>query len=62
MSGSLFLTAMVYYKLVIDISEEHQIVLLKNSNITDAVVIWSHEALGHGGSGVTLNNMGKNGI
>ena len=53
---------MVYYKLVIDISEEHPIVLLKNNNITDAVVIWSHEALGHGGSGVTLNNMGKNGI
>ena len=52
---------MVYYKLVIDISEEHPIVLL-NSNITDAVVIWSHEALGHGGSRVTLNNMGKNGI
>ena len=43
-------------------NEAHPVVLPKTSNITEAVVIWSHEAVGHGGKGLTLNNLRKNGI
>ena len=42
-------------------NEAHPVVLPKTSNITEAVVIWSHEAVGHGGRGLTLNNLRKNG-
>ena len=30
-------------------NEAHPVVLPKTSNITEAVVIWSHETIGHGG-------------
>ena len=40
----------------------HPVVLPKTSNITEAAVIWSHETLGHGGRGLTLNNLKKNGV
>ena len=40
-------------------SNETHPVLPKTSNITEAVVIWSHETIGHGGRGVTLNNLKK---
>ena len=44
-------------------NEAHPVVLPKTSNITEAVVvIWSHETIGHGGRGLTLNNLRKNGI
>ena len=43
-------------------NEAHPVVLPKTSNITEAVVIWSHETIGHGGKGLTLNNLRKNGI
>ena len=43
-------------------NEVHPVGLPKASNITEAVVIWSHEAVGHGGRGLTLNNLRKNGI
>ena len=43
-------------------SNEAHPVLPKTSNITEAVVIWSHETIGHGGRGVTLNNLKKKGI
>ena len=43
-------------------NEAHPVVLPKSSNITKAIVIWSHEAVGHGGRGLTLNNLRKNGI
>ena len=43
-------------------NEAHPVVLSKTSNITEAVVIWSHETIGHGGRGLTLNNLRKNGI
>ena len=44
------------------INEAHPVVLPKTSNITEAVVIWSHRTIGHGGRGLTLNNLRKNGI
>ena len=40
-------------------SNEAHPVLPKTSNITEAVVIWSHETIGHGGRGMTLNNLKK---
>ena len=43
-------------------NEAHPVVLPKNSNITETVLIWSHETIGHGGRGLTLNNLRKNGI
>ena len=43
-------------------NEANPVVLPKTSNITEAVVIWSHAAVGHGGRGLTLNNLRKNGI
>ena len=43
-------------------NEAHPVVLPKTSNITEAVVIWSHRTIGHGGRGLTLNNLRKNGI
>ena len=43
-------------------NEAHPVVLPKTSNITEAVVIWSHETIGHGGKGLTLNNLRKNSI
>ena len=44
-------------------NEAHPVVLPKTSNITEAlVVIWSHETIDHGGRGLTLNNLKKNGI
>ena len=43
-------------------NEAHPVVLPKTSNITEAVVIWSHETIGHGGRGLALNNLRKNGI
>ena len=39
------------------INEAHEVVLPKTSNITEAVVIWSHETIGHSGRGLTLNNL-----
>ena len=30
--------------------------------IQEAVVAWSHKTIGHGGRGLTLNNLRKNGI
>ena len=41
--------------------EAQSVVLPKTSNITEAVVIQSHETIGHGGRGLTLNNLRKNG-
>ena len=43
-------------------NEAHPVVLPKTSNITEAVVIWSHKTIGHGGSGSALNNLKNNGI
>ena len=43
-------------------NEAHPVVLPKTSNITEAVVIWSHRIIGHGGRGLNLNNLRKNGI
>ena len=44
-------------------NEAHPVVLPNTSNITEAiVVIWSHETIDHGGRGLTLNNLKKNGI
>ena len=43
-------------------SEAHPVVLPKTSNITEAVVIWSHKTIGHGGRRLTLNHVRKNGI
>ena len=44
-------------------NEAHPVVLPKTSNIAEAVVILSHETLGHGGRGLALalNNLRKNG-
>ena len=38
------------------------IVLPKTSNIIEAVVIWSHETIGHGERGLTFHNLRKNNI
>ena len=43
-------------------NEAHPVVVPETSNIIEAVVIWSHETIGHGGRGLTLNNLRKNGI
>ena len=43
-------------------NEAHSVVLPKTSNITEAVVIWSHEPIGHGGRVLTLNNLRRNDI
>ena len=43
-------------------NEAHPVVLPKTSNITEAVVIWSHKTTGHGGRGLSLDNLRKNGI
>ena len=43
-------------------NEAHPVVLPKTSKIIEAVVIWSHEIIGHGGKGLTLTNLRKNGI
>ena len=43
-------------------NEAHPVVLPKNSNITEALVIWSYRIIGHGGKGLTLNNFRKNAI
>ena len=40
-------------------SNEAHPVLPKTSDITEAVVIWSHETIGHGGRGMNLNNLKK---
>ena len=40
-------------------SNEAHPVLPKTSDITEAMVIWSHETIGHGGRGMTLNNLKK---
>ena len=39
--------------------EAQPVVLPKASNITEAVVIWSHETIGHGRKGLPLNNLRK---
>ena len=43
-------------------NEAHPVALPKTSTIAEAGVIWSHETIGHGGRGLTLNNLRKNGI
>ena len=43
-------------------NKAHPVVLPKTINITEAVVIWSHESIGHGERALTLNNLRKNGI
>ena len=42
--------------------KQHPVVLSKTSNIIEVVVTWSHKTIGHGGRGLTLNNLRKNGI
>ena len=37
-------------------NEANPVVLPKTSNITEAVVIWCHETIGHGGRELTLKN------
>ena len=43
-------------------NEANPFVLPKTSKITEAVVIWSLEIIGHGGRDLTLTNLRKNGI
>ena len=43
-------------------NEAHPVFLPEPSNIREAVVIWSHETVGHDGRGLTLSNLRKNGI
>ena len=43
-------------------NKAHPVALPKTINITEAVVIWSHESIGHGERALTLNNLRKNGI
>ena len=43
-------------------NKAHPVVLPKTSNIIEAAVIWSYKIIGHGGRGLTLNNLRKNGI
>ena len=44
-------------------NKAHPVVLPRTSNIIEAAaVIWSYKTIGHGGRGLTLNNLRKNGI
>ena len=43
-------------------NKAHPVVLPKTSNITKAVVIWSHKTIGHGGRRSAFNNLRNNGI
>ena len=43
-------------------SEAHPLVLLKQSNMSEAIIRWCNENVAHGGRGMTLNNLRQNGF
>ena len=43
-------------------SEAHPLFFPKQSNISEAIIPWCHKDFAHSGSGMTLNNVRKNGF
>ena len=43
-------------------NEAHPLVLPKQSNISEAIIRRCHENVSHGGRGMTLNNVRRNGF
>ena len=43
-------------------AEEHPVILLKISVVSDAIIQWSHISVAHGPRGLTLNHLRNNGI
>ena len=43
-------------------SEAHLLALLKQSNISEAIIQWGRENVAHSGRGMTLNNLRQNGF
>jgi len=45
-----------------DVNEKHPILLPRQSQVTKLIIGWCHENVQHGGRGMTLNELSKNGF